>query len=99
MAKICSWVVQFLKIGTPKDPVRLSKYLTKVKFNVKYITKSISELPRAASDSKRKFFQLLHHNCIQYFYSIIHMGGRVCLLEYYYYMNTLSSFSWASLLK
>ena len=55
ITKICSWVVQFLKIGTPKDLVRLSKKLTKAKFTVKYITKSVSELPHAASNSKRKF--------------------------------------------
>ena len=55
IAKICSWVVQFLKIGTPKDQVRLSKKLTKAKFTVKYITKSVSEFPHAATNSKRKF--------------------------------------------
>ena len=54
--KICSWVVQFLKIGIPSSSIVSLKKFMKAIFIVKYISKSVfvSEPLQTASNSKRK---------------------------------------------
>ena len=77
IGKICSWVFQFVEMEEPKSSLAFSRWITKAKFTVKYITSSalVLSFHRLLMMLKENYFQLPCYSYRGCFCSSAHMGG------------------------